>query len=137
MDKWVSVIAVVASAVLGLFIWLVQKNRERREEIKRRKQALYESLLISVTELHTANAAPLFVESQLAWLYASDDVLLLLHSLFVSIRDKKSEAELQQLLGKLLLEMRGDVLGKTAISDEWLKARYEAVTPPCECFEIP
>ena len=72
------------------------------------------------------------MESQLAWLYASDDVLLLLHSLFVSIRDKKSEAELQQLLGKLLLEMRRDVLGKTAISDEWLKARYEAVTPPRE-----
>ena len=113
-------------------LWLVQKDRERKDQIRRRKQALYESLLTSVTELYSSNAAPLFVESQLAWLYASDNAMELLNSLFVSIRDKKSESELQELLGKLLLEMRRDVFDKTRISEEWLKAQYVAVTPPRE-----
>jgi hypothetical protein len=132
MEKWIPLSAVVVSGVVGLVVWLVQKDRERKDQIRRRKQALYESLLTSVTELYSSNAAPLFVESQLAWLYASDNALELLNSLFVSIRDKKSESELQELLGKLLLEMRRDVFDKTRISEEWLKAQYVAVTPPRE-----
>lgn len=132
MDKWIPLAVALASTMGGFVIWIIQKNKERRDQIRQRKQAVYESLLTAVTELYSSNAAPLFVESQLAWLYASDNALKLLNSLFVSIRDKKSEAELQDLLGRLLLEMRRDVFDKTAISEEWLQNNFVAVTPPRE-----
>jgi len=130
LEKWIPLAVALASAIVGFIIWLVQKNRERRDQIRQRKQALYESLLTAVTDLHLGNAAPLFVESQLAWLYASDSVLKLMNSLFVAIRDKRSNDELVALLGNLLLEMRRDIFDQTEISEEWLKEKYVAVAPP-------
>jgi len=55
---------------------MAQKIRERRDIERLRKEELYKTLLAATVEFASyANGAPLVIESQRAWLYASDEVL--------------------------------------------------------------
>ena len=131
-DKWVPVLAALTAAVAGLIVWMVQKNRERQDQIRQRKQAVYEALLIAISELPSHNAAPLYVESQLAWLYASDKVLGAMQAVFASFQVPRPFEERANLLAALLLEMRKDIFSRTAVTEDSVRRIFEVGHPPIE-----
>ena len=117
IEIWLTASFAIVSAICGLIVWLIQKNRERKDKLLHQKQLLYESLLLSMVDLYSGNIAPIFVESQLAWLYASDNLLKLLNSYFTGVAQRNmSNTELQKLVGYILLEMRTDIINDRKIS---------------------
>ncbi len=129
MEIWITAMFAIVSALSGLIVWFLQKNRERKDKLLHQKQLLYESLLLSMVDLYSGNIAPIFVEAQLAWLYASDDLLKLLNSFFLSrAQNDKSHTELQKIIGYILLEMREDIIKDTKISREWTDENFVALT---------
>jgi hypothetical protein len=131
-DEWVPVFAALTTAVAGLIVWTLQKRREREEQGRQRKQLVYEALLMALSELPTHNAAPLYVESQLAWLYASDEVLAVLSSLFAGFRTPEPFTGRAELLAKLLLAMRKDVFPSTSVTADLLRDAFESGHPPVQ-----
>ena len=132
-QAWIPIIVAIATAVASLLVWVFQKSRERKDQIRQHKQELYESLLLAIAEFPANNTAPFFVESPLAWLYASDDVLRSIQSVFDALIAKKLYSEDgTHALGNLLLEMRRDTLDETEISEEWVKGEYKTGHPPIE-----
>ena len=129
MEIWITAMFAIVSALSGLIVWFLQKNRERKDKLLHQKQLLYESLLLSMVDLYSGNIAPIFVEAQLAWLYASDDLLKLLNSFFLNRAQKdKNDTELQKIIGYILLEMREDIIKDTKISREWTDENFVALT---------
>lgn len=132
LETWIPLVVALATAGIGFLVWLFQKQREHEDQIRQRKQALYESVLYALAELPANNAAPLFVESQLAWLYASDNVLRQTQALFDSLIAKEPYSVRIKLQGNLLLEMRRDIFTRTNISENWVKENYDPGNPPPE-----
>ncbi|MCP4536013.1 MAG: hypothetical protein GY832_02605 [Chloroflexi bacterium] len=71
-----TIVVAIISALIGFVVWVAQKSVERRSAERLRKEELYNDLLAASVELFsTGDAAPFVIESQHAWLYASDEVL--------------------------------------------------------------
>lgn len=92
MDNAIITLSVtVLGAVGGLATWLIQRRVERMAAERLRKSALYESLLYAITELSSfGNGAPILVESQNAWLYASDEVLRAVNGYLTAVADERN-----------------------------------------------
>ena len=131
-DKLIPIFAALTTAVAGLVVWVFQKNRERQDQVRQRKQAVYESLLIAIAELPSHNAAPLFVESQLAGLYASDKVLHAMQVVFSSFQVARPFEERAEVLGALLFEMRKDIFSQTKVTEASVRTIFEMGHPPVE-----
>ena len=71
-----TIVVAILSALVGFVVWVAQKSVERRSAERLRKEELYKNLLAASVELFTTgDGAPFVIESQRAWLYASDEVL--------------------------------------------------------------
>jgi flagellar basal body-associated protein FliL len=44
LETWIPLVVALATAGVGLLVWLFQKQREHDDQIRQRKQALYESV---------------------------------------------------------------------------------------------
>ncbi len=76
MTATIPILAAIVAALAGFSTWLGQRRIERQQNERLRKEKLYEALLEAITEISSfGNGAPLLIESQRAWLYASDEVL--------------------------------------------------------------
>ena len=132
-----SVDPLVTSAVIGFFgvvvgiggyafqNWSIKKNeRERREFMIKRKK--YENLVkLMVHGTHVVQtkkqSTPIEFKEQLdqatnlLWLYASDEVLKALRSLFTSDVENIDAASLEKAYNSLLLAMRNDLKIRTSL----------------------
>jgi hypothetical protein len=132
-------IIVTALTLFGGFIaWLAQRKVEHRETERRRKEKLYEGLLESIVELSSfGNGAPLLVESQKAWLYASDDVLLAVNEYLKVFLERQvapgvattpeEQAARQQKEGSIRLAIRRDLFTETRIDEQWISAQWKPI----------
>lgn len=109
----------------------------RRREVEReRREALYRKLVDAILDMSSGNAAPLVVESQQAWIYASDEVLIALNAYlayYLSRVRVKGEAipdderkRIQWFDAKIRLAIRRD-LRSTKITEEWIETAWVAV----------
>jgi len=127
------IVVAIVSAFAGLITWIAQKDRERRDSARQKKLDLYETLLTCVIHLTAQDATPFFVESQQAWLFASDDVLAQINAYTKALASGNADnKQLNDILGKLLLSMRLDLGLKTEINEDWVKSNFRAVTAPPE-----
>ncbi|MBI1807421.1 MAG: hypothetical protein HYR76_10270 [Ignavibacteria bacterium] len=105
-----------------------------------RKEELYRTLLSASVELFTTgDGAPFVVESQRAWLYASDEVLedinvyLKAFSAYADAKQRKADiaglwTAVLKAEGRLRLSIRKDLQPKTQITAEWVKREWEMIT---------
>ena len=137
----------IVTASLSLLSWTGQQYFTRNDEKRRKKEDLYKKLLDSILDVSAlADAAPLVVESQRMWLYASDEVLEAVYDyvkffydsvLSSSSTDKNHErlnAELSEKIANISLAIRRDVRRSTNISREWIRSRYVSMAAPEEAI---
>ncbi len=133
MDDYVKMIAPSVAALLAFVGWFAQRHLEHRASERERKELLYRNLLTSMAILNSAGeAAPLLIEYQEAWLYASDEVLkdLQRYIAIVARQDPESDQvaeELRLLQGRIRLGIRRHIYPGTSIDDSWLRNNYQAI----------
>ncbi len=116
----------IISAVGGSYLTYYFTRKSRRDEaILRLKEEKYTTLLVLLQGFMGQTASGemkrKFLEEQYrSWIYASDDVVLMINRMIQHIIDldgktpKKGEG--QKLVGEIVLAMRKDLLGKTSLS---------------------
>jgi hypothetical protein len=141
LESTIPIIVAIVSALGGFIVWIAQKIRERRDTERLRKEELYKTLLAATVEFASyANAAPLVIESQRAWLYASDEVLRAISGYLKSCagyveQQGKSDininerwAAVKEAEDVLRLAVRRDLSPGTRINEEWLRQEWEIIT---------
>ena len=130
----------ILSALAGFLVWIGQRYFERKAAERIRKEKLYGTLLTACAEfVGTMNHAPFAIESQRAWLYASDEVLEAINEYqkaVLAFGDAQragvdfSEAwkAVEDVDGRLRLSIRRELHPETRISQRWVKAKWEVVT---------
>ena len=143
----------ILTALVGFLVWLIQKTVERRAEERRRLENLYQTLLSTCAEfIGTGNGAPFIIESQRAWLYASDNVLAAINDYlkaFVAYGEaqrraaeaadeasQRQDAEAVQVAFQAIKEaeahlrlfIRKELHPRTAIDVQWMKGQWEMAT---------
>ena len=129
----------ILSAVAGFLVWIAQRYYERRAADRLRKEELYRTLLAASIELFTTgDGAPFVVESQRAWLYASDEVLedinayLKAFSAYAAKKQHEADsadawAAVKDAEGRLRLSIRKDLRPKTQITPQWVAGEWETI----------
>lgn len=129
----------ILSALAGFLVWIAQRYHERRAAEHLRKEELYRTLLAASIELFTTgDGAPFVVESQQAWLYASDEVLkdinayLKAFSNYAGAKQRKVDssdawAEVKRTEGHLRLSIRKDLRPRTRVSPRWVSGEWETI----------
>lgn len=143
MSTAVPIVIAIITALAGFLTWLFQRRSERIQTERLRKEALYEKLLEAITEISSfGDGAPLLIESQKAWLYASDDVLRAVNSYLKVFLDeeknRKNSGELnqearanrQQREGVIRLAIRRDLHKNTMLDEQWLSNEWRPVAAP-------
>jgi hypothetical protein len=129
----------ILSALVGFLVWMAQRYFERQAAERLRKEELYRTLLSTTVEfVATGNGAPFIIESQRAWLYASDEVLEAINEYlkaFVAYASNKNNqldtqvwGAVKDAEGRLRLSIRKDLRPKTKITTQWVKGQWEMVT---------
>ena len=144
MSTFIPLIVSVFTVVGGLLAWLLQRRVELSQADMLRKASLYESLLVAITELGSfGNGAPILIESQKAWLYASDDVLRAVNVYLTTIAiEAKSESgttpeqrETRRTLeGSIRLAIRRDLFSGTRLDDRWISEEWHPVASSKEAI---
>jgi hypothetical protein len=142
MNVGISIVVASLTAFIGLFVWFIQKRYERRESERLHKEALYSKLLESIAIISTSRqSAPLLIESQNAWLYTSDEVLMRMTKyvnaytdISVRLRTEGNQRmpdedrnKLHSLEGDLRLAIRKDLKNTTSIDASWVNNEWKAV----------
>lgn len=139
MSTTIPIVVAIVTAFGGFIAWLAQRRVERRETERLRKQRLYEKLLESIVELSSfGNGAPLLVESQRAWLYASDEVLMAVNDYLKVFLHEGAAAEgapttpqervrRQQADARIRLAIRRDLQPTTRLDDRWITEEWKPV----------
>lgn len=133
LEPVVPILVAILTAFVSFVIWVVQRTIERRHAERHRKEQLYEGLLEAIVQLSSfGDGAPIIVESQKAWLYATDDVLEAITE-YQGIwrgdpnrqpgtpptpdeRNKRNAAE-----AKIRLQIRRDLFPRTRLTPHWMK----------------
>ena len=130
MEQWLIALVPVASAALGAWLAYLCTSRSKRDEsIMRFKEEKYARLLVKLQGfVGTTASAELkrefFVEQYQSWLYASDDVVRAINAMVEQVKldyhaSAKPDPEVgHKLVGDVVLSMRRDLLGKTALGYE-------------------
>lgn len=130
----------ILSALTGFLVWIAQRYYERRATERLRKEELYRTLLAASIELFTTgDGAPFVVESQQAWLYASDEVLENINAYlkafgnYAGANQRKVDcsdtwAEVKKAEGRLRLSIRKDLRPKTRVTPQWVAGEWETIT---------
>jgi hypothetical protein len=137
----------IVTASLSLLSWTSQQYFARNEEKRRKKEELYRKLLDSILDVSAlGDAAPLIVESQRMWLYASDEVLeavydyvkffydYVLNTFATDKNHEKLNAEISEKIAIISLAIRRDVRRSTKINREWIRSRYISMAVPKEAI---
>jgi hypothetical protein len=129
----------ILSALAGFLVWIAQRYYERRAAELLRKEALYRTLLAASIELFATGDGALFVvESQQAWLYASDEVLeninayLKAFSAYAETKQRETDsadtwAAVKEAEGRLRLSIRKDLRPKTKITPQWVAGEWKTI----------
>ena len=135
----IAIAGAMLSAVAGFLVWVAQRYYERRAAERLRKEELYRTLLAASIELFTTgDGAPFVVESQRAWLYASDEVLGQINTYlkaFSTYADKKQHGAdstdawtaVKEAEGRLRLSIRKDLRPKTQITPQWVAREWQMI----------
>jgi hypothetical protein len=130
----------ILSALAGFLVWIGQRHVERRSAERLRKEALYGTLLSACVEfVGSGNGAPFIIESQRAWLYASDGVLeaindyLKAFAAYGAVEARSAEAAaawkaVADAEGRLRLSIRRDLHPETRLTARWVAGHWEMVT---------
>ena len=141
-DLSVPISLAVVSALIGFLVWIAQRIIERRADERRRKEELYGTLLAATLEFSSyGNGAPFIIESQRAWLYASDEVLSAINKYlsaflkYLEQRDGQDSKELsanwdsvQVAEGVLRLAIRKELHPATRVDEKWVKDEWTIIT---------
>jgi len=138
MNAAIPIVIAVVTALVGFLTWLLQRRVERRKADRLRKEALYEKLLEAITELSSfGNGAPVLIESQKAWLYASDDVLRAVTNYLKVFLDEQGSTDVpitqeqravrQRQEGAIRLAIRRDLERSTTLDENWMSNEWKPV----------
>lgn len=126
---WVAAILVAVVGGGGLVVWWFNDRAQRQEHERLRQESLYRGLIEGLTMLNSAGTGAGFVvESDRAWLYASDDVLRAVAEYrrellpWVGRLDKLAKEDKQRLnraVAKILLAMRKETYRNNRIGEGW------------------
>ena len=125
----------VLGSVLGnVHIWHLEENAQRLEQERLRQESLYGGLPEGVLLIHSRGSGAAFVvESQRAWLYASDDVLSAVagyrRELLGCVDDlgslnNEQKQRLHRAVAKILLAMRKELCRDTTIDQGWAEEEW-------------
>lgn len=135
----IAIAGAILSAVAGFLVWVAQRYYERRAADRLRKEELYRTLLAASIELFTTgDGAPFVVESQRAWLYASDEVLEQINAYlkaFSVYADQKhcgadstdAWTAVKEAEGRFRLSIRKDLRPKTQITPQWVAREWQMI----------
>lgn len=143
--QW-EIVVVTLVPLIGAFVtWSIQKAAERRDRERLRRESLYTALMEGIGILHSAGSgAQLVIESQIAWLYASDDVLKALagyRKVLVEYKDHLSclsdeeSASLHKAGAQIHLAIRKDLCPKTGMTDTWMEEEWVWMGSPTASVE--
>jgi hypothetical protein len=119
----------IISALGGSYLtyYLTQRSK-RNEAILKFKEEKYANLLILLQGFVGLTAKPdtkrsFFTEQYKSWLYSSDDVVKAINGMVnqVLITQVDKKAADQDAIGRIVLAMRKDMLGKTKLSPKDFK----------------
>jgi hypothetical protein len=133
----------IITASLGLLTWTSQQIWSGIEERRKYKEDLYRKLLDAIIDISVlADSAPLVVESQRMWMYASDDVL---EAVYEYLRYCLSANEqrfgnrsfpdnvrnmIKEKDALIRLAIRRDIRPRTKIDRPWILSRFLSVGAP-------
>ncbi|SRR6266545_6472616 len=138
MTATIPILAAIVAALAGFSTWLGQRRIERQQNERLRKEKLYEALLEAITEISSfGNGAPLLIESQRAWLYASDEVLRAVNAylkVFLGERanpgsptspDERESRQRRE--GAIRLAIRRDLDRRTSLDENWISNEWSPI----------
>ena len=145
MDTAIPIIVAAISALVGFLVWVAQRRIEHREAERLRKEKLYEQLLEAIVELASfGNGAPFLIESQKAWLYASDAVLTAINDYLRVFLEQggppgsrttpEERIAKQQAEAKIRLAIRQDLFPSTKIDIHWIVEKWQPVASSKEAI---
>jgi len=135
----VPILAAAVTGFLGIAAWFLQRHVEQKHAEHLRREILYEKLLDALTEFSSfGSGAPFLIESQKAWLYASDEVLFAVNSLLVLFSDHESSSPTKPELRKLWMEREGairlairrDLHRSTRLDERWISTEWKPIEAP-------
>ena len=140
-----AIVLAIVTASLGLITWTSQQILNRADERRKSKEELYRKLLDAIVDMSSlAESAPIVVEAQRMWMYASGEVLEAVNEY---LRYYLSEvagrfanktlpdnirSQIQERDAYVRLAIRRDIRPMTRISKSWIHSRYIAVAAPAE-----
>ncbi len=135
----------IITASLGLLTWTSQQIFSRVEERRKYKEELYRKLLDAILDMSVlAESAPLVVETQRMWMYASDEVLDAVYDYlryYLSAKEQRSSnglipddvrKEIQEKDALIRLAIRRDIRQGTKIDRSWIHSRFLSVGAPSD-----
>ena len=144
-DGLATIVGAVIVALAGGISWTAQQTARRRAIDRERREHLYRQLMSAVLDMSACgNAAPLVVEVQQAWLYASDEVLMAVNSYLRfylsrivepgSLIAEEDRQRIQWFEAEIRLSVRRDLM-PTRLSREWIESEWVAVAAPPDKIE--
>jgi hypothetical protein len=140
-----AIVLTIVTASLGLATWTSQQILNRADERRKSKEELYRKLLDAIIDMSSlADSAPIIVESQRMWLYASDEVLEAVNEYLRyylnevtgnftgTILPDDIRSQIQERDAYIRLAIRRDIRPMTRIGKSWIHSRYIAVAAPSE-----
>lgn len=128
----VAIVVAIVSAFVGLVVWTAQRYMEGRTNELVRKEKLDATLLAATLEFSSdGNGAPFVIESQHAWVYASDEVLRAINEYGRAIGHSVSEENWDDVVAaerSLRLAIRKDLKPETEIDQKWVLEEWQMIT---------
>jgi len=135
----------IITASLGLLTWTSQQIFSRVEERRKYKEELYKKLLDAILDMSVlADSAPLVVETQRMWMYATDEVLDAVYDYlgyYLSAKEQRFSnglipddvrKEIQVKDALIRLAIRRDIRPGTKIDRSWIHSRFLSVGAPAD-----
>lgn len=125
-DISVIIVPLISAGLSSFLTYSFAVKSKKQEDIRKYKEEKYSNLIILLQAFvgNTANAngkKDFLKENYKSWLYCSDEVTISINKMIALIRNKKtsnfSPLEGRNSVGKIVLEMRKDLNGKTKLTE--------------------